>query len=89
MENDFLNGVEVVPEAQLIIPVLLILGFALKKIPGFPNWAIVWAVLVLGAIGGVAVLGLNAEGFINGIIAGGIAVTSHQLYAQTKYNGIN
>lgn len=85
---DFLNGVEVVPEAQLLIPVLLILGFALKKIPSFPDWAIVWAILVIGAIGGVAVLGMNVEAVINGIIAGGIAVTSHQLYAQTKYNAL-
>ena len=67
----------------LVVPALLIIGFALKQTPKCPDWLIVWILPVLGTIAGVFAIGANIEGVANGLIAGGLAITANQLYKQT------
>jgi hypothetical protein len=86
MNFDFLSAIDLHPAIVSFVPVLIIIGFALKKTPKVQDWTIVWAVLVLGAIGGLLAIGLTIEGFANGVIAGGLAVATHQAYSQTKHN---
>jgi hypothetical protein len=67
----------------VVVPALLIIGFALKQTPKCPDWLIVWALLVLGAVAGIVAIGANLEGVANGLIAGGLAITANQVYKQT------
>lgn len=80
---DFLTDVQLHESLVLVVPALLVIGFALKKTPKCPDWLIVWLILILGLVAGVATLGFNVDGIANGIIAGGLAVTSNQVYKQT------
>lgn len=70
-------------ELILIVPALLIIGFILKQTPKVPDWTIPWAILILGTVAGIATLGTTVEGIANGVIAGGIAITTHQSAKQT------
>lgn len=80
---DFLNDVSLHAALVPLVPVLMIIGSVLKQTPKFPDWAIVWALLILGAIAGSSVLGFSFEGIINGIIAAGMAISTHQTFKQT------
>ena len=80
---DFSN-IELHESLVLVVPVLLIIGGVLKSTPKFPDWAIAWTMLFLGTLGGIAAIGLTFDGIINGLLAGGIAITSNQVYKQTK-----
>lgn len=79
-----LTGVELHSALVVVVPALLIIGYALKQTPKCPDWAIVWALIILGAVSGMIAIGANVNGIANGLIAGGMAVTANQLYKQTK-----
>ena len=70
-------------QALILVPVLMFFGYLLKRTPRVPNWLIPWVLMVLGVIGGLFVIGLGLEGALQGIIAAGVAVYSHQLYRQS------
>lgn len=74
-------------QALVLVPVLMFFGYLLKKTPHIANWMIPWILLVLGVAGGLAVLGLNISAVLQGIIAAGVAVFSHQLYSQSRRQG--
>lgn len=78
-----LTGVQLHEALAVVVPALLIIGFALKKTPQCPDWAIVWALLVLGAVAGGVSIGFTVDGIANGLIAGGLAITANQVYKQT------
>lgn len=80
---DVLNGVEIHPALFLAAPILIIIGFALKTTPKVPDWAIVWILLIVGAIFGGFGIGFTFEGIVNGLIAGASAIATHQAYKQT------
>jgi hypothetical protein len=61
----------------------MVLGYVLKQTPHFPDWLIIWVLLIVGMISGVIAIGLNVDGVANGIIAAGMAITSHQAWKQT------
>lgn len=81
--SNVLDGVQLHPSLAAVVPVLIIIGYALKKSPKVPDWTIVWILVIIGALCGGFGIGFNFEGIINGIIAGGLAVASHQAYKQT------
>lgn len=67
---------------------LWVLGYALKKTPQIKNWAIIWIIIFVGIVAGLMIVGLNADGVIQGILAASIAVLGHQTVKQTG-NAIN
>lgn len=78
-----LTGVELNQALFIVVPALLIIGYALKQTPKCPDWLIIWILLGLGSIAGLIAVGFNVNGFANGVIAGGLAVTANQLFKQT------
>jgi hypothetical protein len=82
--SDVLNGVQLHPALAAAVPVLIVLGYALKNSPKVPDWTIVWILIVVGVMFGIFGIGFTFEGVLNGVIAGGLAIASHQAYKQTK-----
>lgn len=74
-------------QALILVPVLIFLGSILKKTPHVSNWMIPWFLMLLGVLGGLSVIGLSVNAVLQGIIAAGVAVFSHQLYSQSKQRG--
>lgn len=72
-----------VDEALIVIPVLSILGKMLKLSALKDNF-IPWVLLVVGIGFTVALLGVNVESVIQGILVAGAAVFGHQLLVQTR-----
>jgi len=68
----------------MLIPVLWVLGFALKQTPHVPNWSIIWILTAVSLVFGLGAFGLTYEAIMNSIIAAGVAVFGHQLFKQTK-----
>jgi hypothetical protein len=66
-----------------LVPVLWILGFALKRTPFIPDWSIIWVLVAVSIVAGGLVYGFSSEAIINGIIAAGVAVFGHQMKKQT------
>lgn len=75
-----------VQEALIVIPVLLILGYLLKNTPNVKDWLIPYALLAIGVVFAVALIGFSADAVIQGILVSGAAVFSNQLYKQAKYH---
>lgn len=72
----------IVEKALVLIPVLIIIGWIIKSIPGVPNWIIPIALLPLGVVGGMVLAGWTAEGAIQGILVTGAAVYGNQIVKQ-------
>ncbi|SET40205.1 Phage holin family Hol44, holin superfamily V [Oceanobacillus limi] len=70
-------------EAFILIPVLLIFGFFLKRTPYITNWVIPWILLILGVILSFLILGFTITAFIQGVLVVGASVLLNQLYKQT------
>lgn len=68
----------------MLVPVLWVLGYALKQTPHIPNWSIIWILSTVSLVIGWFAYGFTYDAFANGIIAAGISVFGHQLYKQTK-----
>ena len=75
----------VIEKALILIPVLYIIGAFLKNTPLLNNndWLIPWILLVLGVMGGTAIVGITAEGVIQGVLVAGATVFCNQLIKQT------
>ncbi len=80
---EFLNEY-LIEEALIVIPALLILGKIIKETPKIKSWTIPYILLVLGVSATVAMLGINADAIIQGILVSGAAVFGHELYKQVK-----
>lgn len=78
-----LTGVQLHEALALVVPALLIVGYALKQTPKCPDYLIVWAMLLLGTVAGIVTIGPDVNGVTNGIVAGGLAITANQVYKQT------
>lgn len=78
------------PEILVLVPVLIIIGTALKKMSIVKNWAIPLTLGIIGMVISTLILGFekgfNApvilEGILQGILAAGMAVYVHQLTIQ-------
>ena len=73
----------IVDKALILIPVLIILGKFLK-ISMVKDKFIPVVLLVLGIAGSLAVLGLNAQAVIQGVLVAGASVFANQLVKQVK-----
>uniref|UniRef100_A0A1S2M2J4 Holin n=1 Tax=Anaerobacillus isosaccharinicus TaxID=1532552 RepID=A0A1S2M2J4_9BACI len=75
---------EISDKLAVVVPALMIIGYALKRTPKIADWMIVWILLLLGVIASVFTLGLTVSGIANGVFAAGAAISTHQAYKQTK-----
>lgn len=72
------------PAMAGVVLVLWFIGYGLKQTPKVPNWSILWVIVVLGIVTGFAILGPNANGFIQGVLAAALAILGHQVVKQTS-----
>lgn len=72
----------IIKEALILIPVLYIIGMMLKATPKIYDWVIPYVLLILGSIGGLFLVGFNANGVIQGILVAGSTVFANQLIKQ-------
>ncbi|KAB8139392.1 hypothetical protein F9U64_00495 [Gracilibacillus oryzae] len=70
-------------EYYYIVPALWFVGYACKRTPYIPDWLIIWILFCFGIIASCSIFGWNFRSVINGIIAVGISVLSHQMVKQT------
>ncbi len=80
---EFLNEF-LIDEALILIPALIILGKIFKETPGFKQWLIPYALLIVGIVLSVLMLGANVDAFVQGILVSGTAVFGYELYKQAK-----
>lgn len=79
------NFLEYITEkAYILIPVLYLLGFIIKKTPMIPDWLIPYILLVIGILAGMALVGWTIDGCIQGALVAGITVLANQLWKQGK-----
>lgn len=75
---------EYVDPAMLIVLIgLWSLGYVLKSTPHIQNWMILYILVAVSIAAAIALLGVNAHAFIQGIIVASIAGWAHQLLKQT------
>lgn len=78
MNIDFIDGM-IMP---IITAACLCIGFVMKKwMPTDDKW-IPTVLLVLGAVSGVILFGVNYEGVVKGMVSGLAAVGLHQVFKQ-------
>jgi len=83
MLDHIFQQVVVHPQLVIVVPALMILGYALKKTPFIQNWMIIWIIIFAGVLASIVTIGFSINGIANGIIAAGAAITSHQMIKQT------
>lgn len=72
-------------KALVVIVVLLVLGYFLKRTPKIQDWMIPWALIVTGIVLACGILkAFTVESVVQGILAAGIASLTHQLWKQTS-----
>lgn len=80
MEINFINYI--VEQALILIPALYILGLLLKQ-SKIKDWLIPWILLICGVGGAIALIGLNVNAVLQGILVTGATVFGNQLLKQT------
>lgn len=70
--------------ALILIPVLNILGMIIKGFHKIPDKYIPIILLFFGITGAVAIMGLNAQAAIQGVLITGTAVYGNQVFKQLK-----
>lgn len=73
----------IMEQALILVPALYILGMMLKSTEKIKDWTIPWILLVVGILGSIALIGLNVNAVIQGILTAGAAVFGDQLLKQT------
>jgi len=81
--NELLNEY-LIQEALILIPALLILGKIIKKTDVIKDKYIPITLLFVGIAFAIALIGINVDAFIQGILVAGAAVFGHELYKQSK-----
>lgn len=86
---DFTEFASYLVEKMLVlVPVLYIIGMAIKNTPKVSNWLIPWILLGLGVLGALAIgltSGMNmVDAILQGILAAGVTVFANQLIKQTQ-----
>lgn len=75
----------VADKVLVVVAVLLLLGYFLKRTPRVQDWKIPWALIIVGVSMACWFLGaVNAVNAMQGILAAGVATLTHQLWKQTK-----
>ncbi|MDF0726274.1 phage holin family protein [Cytobacillus sp. S13-E01] len=83
MLEGIFSQIAIHPQLVLVVPALLILGYALKNTPKVQDWMIIWILLLLGIMASILKLGFTVNGIANGMIAAGAAITTHQAIKQS------
>ena len=73
----------IIGKALVMIPVLNVLGYLVKRTPKIPDWAIDYILLVGGLTGAIALMGFNVDAIIQGFLVAGAAIGGHQFKKQT------
>ncbi|MBM7869282.1 Mn2+/Fe2+ NRAMP family transporter [Clostridium pascui] len=73
----------VVDQSLILIPVLYILGRMLKNTNKIKDWCIPWILLIVGVIGAIALMGVNINAIIQGVLVTGVTVYANQLFKQS------
>ncbi|MBW3114453.1 MULTISPECIES: phage holin family protein [Bacillaceae] len=89
MIENLLSGISIDPQVTVLVPVLWVLGYALKRTPHIPDWLIIWILLLVGVGASGWTLGFDFNGIANGFIATGAAITTHQSVKQTFFARVN
>ncbi|WP_025844761.1 phage holin family protein [Brevibacillus agri] len=73
-----------VDKALIVVVVLLVLGYFLKRTPHIPDWSIPWLLTLAGIFLACGILqAYTIENIVQGILAAGVASLTHQLWKQT------
>ena len=71
-------------KALVVVVVLLVLGYFLKRTPRVQDWMIPWSLTAAGIALACGILqAMTVESVVQGILAAGIASLTHQLWKQT------
>lgn len=73
----------IVEQALILIPVLYILGLMLKSTEKIKDWTIPWILLSCGIGSCIAIMGVNIQAILQGILVTGAAVFGDQLIKQS------
>ncbi|WP_445487232.1 phage holin family protein [Niallia sp. 03133] len=78
--KDYLNE-----NYYILVPVLWVIGYAVKQTPKIPDWLIIWILLTFSILLGTFAYGMTFEAITNGILAAGVSVLGHQIIKQTPF----
>jgi O-antigen/teichoic acid export membrane protein len=81
MANEIISFIT--EEALVLMPVLFVIGLLLKNTPKMQDWLIPWALLIIGIVFAILIIGDVLQGIIQGILIVGATVLTHQLVKQT------
>ncbi|RNB59194.1 phage holin family protein [Brevibacillus gelatini] len=71
-------------KALIVVVVLLVLGYFLKRTPRVQDWIIPWLLMLAGIALACGILqAVTVESVVQGILAAGVASLTHQLWKQT------
>ncbi|WLR52803.1 phage holin family protein [Bacillus tianshenii] len=87
MLEQMFQEITIHPQLVIVVPALMIIGYALKMTPFVKDWMIIWILLGCGVAASGLRLGFDVNGISNGIIAAGAAITTHQLFKQSIRKG--
>lgn len=73
----------IVEQALILIPVLYILGLMLKQTKQIKDWTIPWILLTCGIGSCIAIMGVNIQSMLQGILVTGATVFGNQLVKQS------
>lgn len=73
------------PDMAIVVIALVILGYLLKRTPSVQDWIIPWVLLVVSIAVSVFMLKFTIVAVLQGILAAGAAVLTHQLWKQTTH----
>lgn len=70
----------------ILIPILILIGIILRKMPFIPPWIIPCILFVIGPLLGCLIFGWNMLSFILGFLCAGTALSLHQLFEEIYKN---
>ena len=73
----------IIDKCLILIPVLYIIGMAIKGVPNIKDWVIPYIIMVFGVAFAVFLNGFNVESVIQGVLVAGATVYANQLIKQT------
>lgn len=73
----------IIDKCLILIPVLYIIGMAIKGVPNIKDWIIPYIIMVFGVAFAVFLNGFNVDSIIQGILVAGATVYANQLIKQT------
>ena len=79
---DFMNYIA--ENALVLIPVIYIIGMFLKGLKGVSDKYIPFVLMFVSIAFSIAMLGLNVDSIIQGILVTGVTVLGNQLIKQSK-----